>query len=144
MKKLVLVFATIAITAGAYAQSDSMARKMNPSDTASTYGGMNQSRDLHNNRSQTIQNNRVDKSHPDGVMIQNGKVLLVKNGQKTILDRDLTLSNGTKIMSDGTWFKKDGTKVTLKEGQHIDMAGNLIPMKTNKDKNMYLVPNTNK
>ena len=54
----------------------------------------------------------------------------------------MTLSNGTKIRNDGTCTKKDGTTVMMKEGQHMDMSGNMNPMKTNKDKNMYLVPET--
>src|ERR1035437_4280701 len=128
MKKLILVFVAIAITAGAYAQADSTNRKMSPQDK-------------NNNQNQNVQNNPVDKSLPDGVMMQNGKMMKVENGQTTILrEQDMTLSNGTKIMSDGTCIKKDGTKTKMKEGQHMDMSGNMIPMKTNKDKNMYLAP----
>ena len=70
--------------------------------------------------------------------------MMVKNGQMTSLDHDMTMSNGTKIKSDGTCIKKDGTKKMMKEGQHMDMSGNMIPMKTNKDKNMYLVPDSTK
>jgi len=131
MKKLILVFVAIAITAGAYAQDGSTNRKMSPQD-------------LNNTQKQNLQNNPVDKSHPDGVMMQNGKMMMVKNGQMTSLDHDMTMSNGTKIKSDGTCIKKDGTKKMMKEGQHMDMSGNMIPMKTNKDKNMYLVPDSTK
>ena len=129
MKKLILVFGAIAITAGAYAQADSTNRKTSP-------------RDMNNNQNQIVQNNRADKSNPDGVLMQNGKVMLVKNGQMTVLDHDMTMSNGTKVMSDGTCVKKDGTRTMLTEGQHIDMSGNMVPMKSNKDDNMYLVPDS--
>ena len=131
MKKLILVFVAIAITAGAYAQDGSTNRKMSPQD-------------LNNTQKQNLQNNPVDKPNPDGVMMQNGKMMMVKNGQMTSLDHDMTMSNGTKIKSDGTCIKKDGTKKMMKEGQHMDMSGNMIPMKTNKDKNMYLVPDSTK
>ena len=131
MKKLVLVFVAIAITVGAYAQDGSTNGKTSPPD-------------MNNNPNQKVQNHPVDKSHPDGVMMQNGKMMQVKNGQMTSLDNDMTMRNGTKIMSDGTCIKKDGTKKKMKEGQHMDMSGNMIPMKTNKDKNMYLVPNSTK
>jgi len=77
-------------------------------------------------------------------MMQNGKMMQVKNGQMTSLDNDMTMSNGTKIMRDGTCIKKDGTKKKMKEGQHMDMSGNMISMKTIKDKNMYLVPDSTK
>lgn len=91
-----------------------------------------------------MQNHPVDKSSPDGVMMQNGKMMKVKNGQSSSLDNDFTMSNGTKIMSDGTCIKKDGTKITMKEGQHMDMSGNVLPAKMDKDKNMYLVPDSTK
>jgi hypothetical protein len=92
-----------------------------------------------------LQNNPVDRTHPDGVMMQNGKMVQVKNGQTTILTRDMTMSNGTKVMSDGTCIKNDGTKIKITEGQYMDMSGNMIPNNTKKDKNMNLVPdNTRK
>jgi hypothetical protein len=142
MKKLILVFAVVAITAGAYAQADSTDRKMSPSDINNTDDGLNQNQDLNNTHNQKVQNNPVDKLHPDGVMMQNGKMMTVKNGQMTILDRDITMSNGTKVMSDGTYIKKEGTKSVLKEGQHMDMSGNLIPMKTTKEKNLSQDPDS--
>jgi len=129
MKKIILVFVAIAITAGAYAQNDSTNKKMNMHDR-------------NNRQNQDIQNSSFDKSHTDGVMMQNGKVMQMKNGQTTTLSKEVTLSNGTKITTDGTCIKKDGSKMMLKEGQHMDMSGNMIPMKTNKDKNMYVVPDS--
>jgi hypothetical protein len=39
-------------------------------------------------------------------------------------------------MKDGTCIKKDGTKTTMKEGEHMDLSGNMIPMKANKERNM--------
>ena len=129
MKNLILVTA-IAISAGAYAQTDSINRKMNMHD-------------MNNNQHQNVQNNSVDKSHPDGLMMQNGKLMTVKNGQMTMFQQnDTILSNGTKVMSDGTCIKKDGSKMMLKEGQHVDMSGNMVPMKTDKDKNMYIAPDS--
>lgn len=123
MKKLVLVFVAIAIAAGAYAQIDTTNSKMSMRETNS-------------NHTQKMQNNPVDKLLPDGVLMQNGIVMKVKDGQMTILEDSMTMSNGTKIMSDGTYTKKDGTKKMMEEGQHMDMSGTMISMKTNKDKNM--------
>ena len=131
MKKLILVFAAIVIAAGVFAQADSTKRKMSPPD-------------MNNTQNKILQNNPVDKSHADGVMMQNGKMKMVKNGQTTSIDQDLILSNGTKIMSDGTCVTKEGTKMTMKEGQHMDMSGNLTSMKIHKENNMYLVPDSTK
>lgn len=129
MKKLFLAFSAIAITAGAYAQADSTSRIMSPQDL--------------NSQNQEVKNYSVDKSHPDGVMMQNGKMMRVQNGQMTVLqDHGVTMSNGTKITSDGTCTKKDGSKMMMKEGQHMDMSGYMIPMKTNKDKNIYHTPDS--
>jgi hypothetical protein len=131
MKKFIGVFVAIAITAGAYAQAGSTNGSTTPQE-------------LKTKQNQNMQNNPVGKSHADGVMMQNGKMMQVKNGQLTSLDQDLTLTNGTKVKSDGTCVKKDGTKMTLKEGQHLDMSGKVTNMSTNKDDNMYLVPDSTK
>lgn len=127
MKKIILVFVTIVITAGAYAQTDSTKMQMS-------------TRDKNIMQHQTMQNDTIDKSNTDGVVMLNGKLMRMKDGQTSILDQDMTMGNGTKITSDGTCIDKDGTKITLKEGQRIDMEGNIIPR--NKDKNMYLVPDS--
>lgn len=131
MKKLIGVFVAIAITAGAYAQAGSTNGSTSPQE-------------LKTNQNQNMQNNQVDKSHADGVMMQNGKMMQVKNGQMTSLDHDLTLTNGTKVKSDGTCVKKDGTKMTLKDGQHLDMSGKVTSIDKNKDVNMYLIPDSTK
>ena len=44
------------------------------------------------------------------------------------------MSNGTKMMVDGVCVKKDGTKMKMKEGDHMDMKGNMHPMKETKIK----------
>ncbi|MFO7369034.1 MAG: DUF6799 domain-containing protein [Bacteroidales bacterium] len=131
MKKLIIVFAAIAIATCAYTQTDSTDRKMSLVN-------------MNNNQNQNLLNNPVGISLPDGVTMQNGKMMMVKNGQTTILDHDMTMSNGTKVMSDGTCIKKDGTKLMMKEGQHVDMSGNMMPIKTNKDKDMNIVPDSTK
>lgn len=135
MKKLILVFAAIAITAGAYAQAGSTNKKTSPqnADKTQNQNMQNNPQDRNNNRQQNMQNNHVRNSNSDGIVMENGKMMKVKNGQKTAFqDIDVTMSNGTKIMSDGTYIKKDGSKMTMTEGQHIDMEGNLTTTKTNK------------
>lgn len=131
MKKLILVFAAIAITAGVYAQTSSANRIMSPQD-------------MNNSQNQNVQNKPIDESIPDGVMMQNGKIMKVKNEKMINLDHDMTMSNGTKVMSDGTYIKKDEKKMMLKEGQHIDMEGIITFIKTHKDKNIERVPDSNK
>ncbi|MBK5285131.1 MAG: hypothetical protein JJE25_06980 [Bacteroidia bacterium] len=149
-KKLILASTVLLLSIGAIAQQDSSNRNMN--------------HDMNNNKMDNSVNHQpMDNSHPDGVMMQNGKVMMVRNGKMTPMDHDMTMSNGTKVMSTGTILKKDGTKMMMKDGQHIDMSGNIMPMqnsrtetpvqpsqrpteknnlKPNRDKNMYLVPDS--
>jgi hypothetical protein len=122
MRKIILVFAAIVIGVSAYAQTDTINRRMGSHDM---------------NQKQTMQHHYDgDRTHPDGVMMQNGKLMMVKNGQMSVCQEDeMTLSNGTKIKSDGTYLDKDGRKMKLAEGQHMDMSGNITTMQTNRDRN---------
>lgn len=110
-------------------------------DINNSNDAMNQNRDINNNQNQNVQN-FPGETHPDGIIMQDGKIMLVKNGQMSTPENEMTMGNGTKVMSDGSWYKKDGTKTMLEEGQHIDMSGNMTPMKTDEDRNMYLVPDS--
>jgi uncharacterized protein with beta-barrel porin domain len=74
--------------------------------------------------------NAVNKMAPkqnmqkhEGVMMQDGKLLMMKNGQTTQLTTDLTLDNGTVVMSNGTVKAKDGRTTVLKEGDYVSMDG---------------------
>jgi outer membrane lipoprotein-sorting protein len=129
MKKLLLVFAAIAIAAGVCAQKDSTKMKMSP-------------RDMKSIQNDTVQKIPFDKSYPDGVIMLNAQMMLVKNAKLSILDHEMTMSDGTRVMCDGNYIKNDGTKLMLKEGQHIDMFGNIILFKAPNDRNLFVVPDS--
>lgn len=120
-------------------------------------------------RDSMMRHGTTDKWHSDGVMMRSGHVIMVKDGHETRMDREITLDNGTRITSNGTVVTKDGTESKLKEGQHMDMSGMIVPMqkgksrtgttpsdrsmehdnmkdhektKTSKNKRMYLVPDS--
>ncbi len=57
---------------------------------------------------------------PDGVTMKDGKMMKIKDGEMTMMETDITIINETKIMIDGTILKRDGYKMMLKEGQHIE------------------------
>lgn len=146
MKKLTIVLAAIAISASAYAQTDSTNNRNSPpnmnnsnDDRNRMHDDKNENRDTKDSRIQNSQ--REDNRLTDGVVMQNGKVMIVKSGKMTPMEKDLTMSNGTKVMRDGSYMHRDGKKVMLKEGEHLDMGGKISPTRTDKDKNMYLVPN---
>lgn len=135
MKKILLAIAAIIITAGAYAQTDSTDRKWSQSDNK-------QYSDAEN------------KNHPDGFMYKDGKMLMVKSEKTTRVENDVTLTNGTVIMSNGNYIKKGGTKMMLKEGEYVDMSGNVVQRSDSKNinakerqdehKDMYLIRDKNK
>lgn len=61
--------------------------------------------------------------------LKDGRVVMV-SGQREIFN-DITLSNGTKIKTEGPVVeKKDGTTKTLKEGECVDAQGNLVKTKS--------------
>lgn len=132
MNKILLTLTAIAITACSYAQVDSAQNKMNPPQNNRNDDGMIQNRDLNNNQIQNEQRNPADMSHPDGVMMQDGKMVMVKAGRMVSLNHEMTMDNGIVVMSNGSYMKKGGTKMMFKEGEHMDMSGNMIPMKGTK------------
>lgn len=56
-------------------------------------------------------------------VIKGNKLLVMYNGKE--ITEDVMLSNGTKIRKDGIVVKKDGTQTTLKEGECIDLEGEM-------------------
>src|SRR5688572_13061751 len=61
----------------------------------------------------------------DGVMMQGGKLIVMKEGQASTMTEDMTLSNGTVIMKDGSVKMKDGSTMMLKNGDQLDMMGTM-------------------
>jgi hypothetical protein len=97
MKKVLATLLAITLTLGVFAQ-----------DSANTMNKMAQKQNM--------------QKH-DGVIMKDGKLLMMKNGQTTQLTSDLTLDNGTVVMTNGTVKAKDGSTTTLKEGDYVSMDG---------------------
>lgn len=57
--------------------------------------------------------------------MKDGKLMSDKNGTKTDVTNDVTLSNGTKITTDGKVTWKNGKTQTLQNGEVIDMNGKI-------------------
>jgi hypothetical protein len=77
------------------------------------------------------------KSH-DHMVMKGGKVWVIKDGKTTAMDKDMDMPNGNKVMMDGTVMMKDGSKMTMKEGDHMNMNGDMMKMPAKKmdDKKM--------
>ncbi|MFN0188748.1 MAG: DUF6799 domain-containing protein [Bacteroidia bacterium] len=119
MKTILVAITTLIITTSAYAQTDSINGKMSPPEINNPNDGIVQS-----------PSRDTLTTHPDGYTMQNGKMMVVKDGKVTMMEKDVTLSNGTVIMTNGYYMKKGGTKMMMKEGQHMDIYGYTISLNT--------------
>jgi hypothetical protein len=69
-------------------------------------------------------------------VMEKGKVMSMKNGKEMAMSKNMMLSNGATIMTDGTVKMKDGTTTMLKEGQYVDMNGKIGMMSDMKMEKM--------
>lgn len=114
MKKVLFSLFAIALSFGAFAQDSSMHH---------------------------MQQNKMKmkmKTH-EGIMMRNGKVMVMQNGQSAPLTADKTLSNGEVVSSNGQVKMANGTTTMLKDGDWINMNGTIshhdAKMKQKWDKN---------
>lgn len=61
----------------------------------------------------------------DVYALKEGKVWEFKNGQKSEVTTNVTLTNGSTLKTDGTVVTSDGQSTTLKEGQYVDVNGKI-------------------
>jgi hypothetical protein len=66
----------------------------------------------------------------DYVVMSEGTMMVVKNGLKMMMDTNITMTNGTVMMIDGSYTLKDGSRMLMKEGDKMDMDGNLMKAPT--------------
>jgi hypothetical protein len=59
--------------------------------------------------------------------VKDGKLTMMH--QEKVMVAEVTLENGTRITPDANVIKKDGTKMTLKAGECVDMEGNMVELK---------------
>lgn len=67
-------------------------------------------------------NNKPRKSK-DCCMMKDGKMMCMKAGKTMPMEMEMTMKNGTKVMTDGECVDKAGKKIMLKEGEMIDSDG---------------------
>lgn len=68
-------------------------------------------------------------------VLKDGSMKLEKDG--IVATKEVTLRDGSKITREGTVLRKDGTNVVLKNGECVDMDGNIenIPLEKMEEKN---------
>lgn len=63
----------------------------------------------------------------DGVTMKDGKMIRLQEGKDIgRMDRETTMSNGTRVMMNGKMVMKDGKEMQLQEGQIMMLDGKLI------------------
>ncbi len=60
------------------------------------------------------------------VLKEGGKVWVVKNGEVVLVEKEITLPDGTIVMANGKYMKSGQSPMMLKEGQAIDLNGNIV------------------
>jgi hypothetical protein len=69
----------------------------------------------------------VMAAEKDGIMMKDGKMTVMHDGREIArMDRETTLSNGTKVMMKGKLVMKDGKEVQMQEGQMVMMDGKMM------------------
>lgn len=85
----------------------------------------------------------------DCCMMKEGKMMHIKSGKMEVLERDMTMKNGTKCMANGECITLQGEKMMMKDGECMDMLGRITdcsslktPDSNEKSKNtiMYTCP----
>lgn len=77
--------------------------------------------------------NHKEHQTKDCFMMENGQMVMMKNGQTMPMHADTTLSNGTTVMMDGTLKMKDGKTRQLKADECVYMDGKVGHMKTKSE-----------
>ena len=69
----------------------------------------------------------VMATEQDGVMMRDGKMWRLQDGKEIgRMDRETTMSNGTKVLMNGKMMMRDGKELQLQEGQIMMLDGKLM------------------
>jgi len=69
--------------------------------------------------------NKNQSKTKDCCMMKGGKMMVMMDGKMMPMEKNMTMKNGTKCMTNGECIMKDGTKMKMKEGQCMDMSGKM-------------------
>ncbi|HEY3476127.1 MAG TPA: DUF6799 domain-containing protein [Anaerolineales bacterium] len=70
----------------------------------------------------------------DSAIMQDGRVMIMKNGELIPMKQGMTTTDGTRIMPDGTLRMADGTTRMMEEGEMMIIAGEVPDMNEMPDR----------
>jgi len=65
----------------------------------------------------------MDEMRDDHIVMQEGRVVVMRNGETMPMEEEMTLPDGTKVMLDGTVMMPDGTTRMMDEGETMLLQG---------------------
>ncbi|MEO7523780.1 MAG: DUF6799 domain-containing protein [Ferruginibacter sp.] len=68
---------------------------------------------------------KLSPTKTDGLLMQDGKMMQMKEGQAVEIPEDITLKNGTLVTKDGKVTTKDGKLTSLENGDWIMTDGTI-------------------
>ncbi len=75
---------------------------------------------------------REQTTMQNGVFMRNGVPMEVKNGSEMRMYEDMKMLDGSKVLTDGTILRLDGTQTKLQEGERIFLSGVVSPIPKNE------------
>jgi hypothetical protein len=81
-----------------------------------------------------MDDSKMDHKMKDCVMMKDGKMMTMMDGKTMMMDKDMTLKDGTMVMTSGMYKNKKGKTMQLKEGECLTMDGKKTKMKKEMDK----------
>jgi len=79
-----------------------------------------------NDRRVSAVETKKEKTVKDHVMMMDGKMMVVKDGKSMAMDKEMTMGNGCKVMTNGKVVMKDGKEMMMKEGEMMSMDGKMM------------------
>ena len=76
----------------------------------------------------------MDNMSQDHIMMQDGRVMIRRNGETLPMDEEITLPDGTRVKSDGTVRMPDGAMRMLAEGETMLLQGERVDAENMSDR----------
>lgn len=67
-----------------------------------------------------------NQAKKDGYFMRGGKMMTRRGGVERMMESDIAMPNGMKLMMGGQIMRSDKSKTIMKEGGFMDMMGNMM------------------